>query len=407
MISGKTMTLWDLTKDNGLLTDGDWVETKDQDTLGSISLIQLADIKDGYFQRKSDRYLNGKTAERLNCTFLENGDVLIARLPDPLGRACIYPGEEKKAVTVVDVCILRIDNKKCNNKWLMYLINNPHFRKEIDGLQSGTTRKRISKKNLAAIRFLVPEKNIQDKIVETIETQFTRLDVAIKNLKTIKNKLKAYRRSVLKAAFEGKLVAFDDIPERPISDFCIKVRQLKPEQEDFKEFFYIDIGSVDNKKHKIDSPKIVSAQKAPSRARQETFAGDIVYSTVRVYLMNLAIVPEMGGKKIISSTGFTVLRPVEELNNKFLFYYLLRDEVTSYLNAKQRGTSYPAIRDNDVFDMRIKAPKRAIQNKIIQEIESRFSVIEKVESVVDVSLAKAETLRKSILKSAFEGKLVS
>ena len=406
-MSEKTMTLWNLTEDNGLLTDGDWVESKDQDPNGVISLIQLADVKDGYFQRKSDRYLNEKTAKRLNCTFLKEGDVLVARLPDPLGRACIYPGDDHEAVTAVDVCIIRIDRTKYNNRWLTHLINNPHFRKEINKFQSGTTRKRISKKNLAAIPFAVPEKKVQDAITDCIEALFTRLDVAIRSLKSVKAKLEFYRKSILKAAFEGSLVKFDLTEDKLIGEFCEKVRQIKPENESFKDFLYIDIGSIDNKNQKIDSPKVVESKKAPSRARQETFAGDIVYSTVRVYLMNVAIVPDLGDKRIVSSTGFTVLRPNEKLSSKFLFYRLLSDDVTRYLSGKQRGTSYPAIRDNDLFDMKITVPSRQVQDKIVQEIESRFSVIDKAKRVVNDSIVKSETLRKSILKTAFEGKLVN
>src|SRR5690348_11943930 len=77
---------------NGLTTDGDWIESKDQDPNGTVRLIQLADIGDGEFKDRSSRFVTAETAKRLNCTFLEADDLLIARMPDPLGRACIFPG---------------------------------------------------------------------------------------------------------------------------------------------------------------------------------------------------------------------------------------------------------------------------------------------------------------------------
>jgi type I restriction enzyme, S subunit len=74
-----------------VFTDGDWVESKDQDANGAVRLIQLADVGDAVYVDKSRRFLTKETAQRLRCTFLQTGDILVARMPDPLGRACIFP----------------------------------------------------------------------------------------------------------------------------------------------------------------------------------------------------------------------------------------------------------------------------------------------------------------------------
>src|SRR5512139_4103654 len=92
---------------DGLFTDGDWVETKDQDPHGDVRLIQLADVGDALYRNRSVRYLTSAKAAELGCTYLRPGDVLVARMPDPLGRACIFPGDSKPSVTAVDVCIIR------------------------------------------------------------------------------------------------------------------------------------------------------------------------------------------------------------------------------------------------------------------------------------------------------------
>ena len=83
--------LKEIIPSSGVFCDGDWVESKDQDPNGDVRLIQLADIGDGKFINKSDRYLTKNKARELNCTFLETDDLLIARMPDPLGRACVFP----------------------------------------------------------------------------------------------------------------------------------------------------------------------------------------------------------------------------------------------------------------------------------------------------------------------------
>ena len=94
-------------------------------------LTQLADIGDGKFLNKSARYVNAKTAARLRCTFLEEGDLLIARMPDPLGRACIFPGVEQPAITAVDVFIWRTDGSRADARWVMYAINGHDMREKI------------------------------------------------------------------------------------------------------------------------------------------------------------------------------------------------------------------------------------------------------------------------------------
>src|SRR5438093_5223386 len=96
----------DLVSRDGLLSDGDWVETKDQDAMGEVRLIQLADIGDGTFRNRFRRFLTTIKVREMNCTFLKPGDLMIARMPDPLGRACLFPGTTQPCITAVDVCIV-------------------------------------------------------------------------------------------------------------------------------------------------------------------------------------------------------------------------------------------------------------------------------------------------------------
>lgn len=196
----------DLILPDGVFIDGDWVESKDQDPNGDVRLIQLADIGDGIYQNRSSRFLTFEKAQELGCTFLKAGDVLIARMPDPLGRACIFPGDAKEAVTVVDVCIIRTGLGIENHRWLMGAINSPDFRKLIASLQSGVTRSRISRKNLATLSLPVPPLAEQQRIVAEVETQFSRLDAGVENLKRVQANLKHYRSAMLQAACEGQLV---------------------------------------------------------------------------------------------------------------------------------------------------------------------------------------------------------
>lgn len=195
-----------IDSNTGLFKDGDWIETKDQNQLGDVKLIQLADIGDGFFRNRSDRFMNMSTAINLKCTFLKGGDILVARMPDPIARACIFPYEEEnKYVTIVDVVIIRIGENSFDKKLLMHFINSPVIRKQAEELQTGTTRKRISKSNLSLIKIPIPPINEQKRITYKIEELFSELEkgknLLLKNLQ----RLHIYRQALLKSAFNGNL----------------------------------------------------------------------------------------------------------------------------------------------------------------------------------------------------------
>ena len=148
-----------------LFCDGDWVESKDQDEEGINRLIQLADIGDGAFLNKSARYMNNAQFSKLRCTELKPGDILIARMPDPLGRACLFPNLNQRCATVVRFGILR--SPKANINWLMYMINSHGVRRQIESLSAGTTRTRIAV-NFFQTCFFNSELLVQKHIAEVL-----------------------------------------------------------------------------------------------------------------------------------------------------------------------------------------------------------------------------------------------
>ena len=133
---------------------------------------------------------------------------------------------------------------------------------------------------------------------------------------------------------------------------------------------------------------------------------DILFSTVRTYLKNIAVVkPEYDGQ--VASTGFCVIRPSSLLVSEFAFFWVQTNFFLNPLNELQRGTSYPAVRDGDVFSQPIPLPSFSEQQQIVEEIERCFSVADEIDRTIESSLKQSERLRQSILKRAFEGKLVS
>jgi type I restriction enzyme S subunit len=198
-------TIGALVPPDGLFVDGDWIETKDQDPDGDIRLVQLADIGEGEFRDKSARFLTSEKANQLGCTYLRMGDVLIARMPDPLGRACLFPGATQKCVTAVDVCIVRLEGGMISNRWLVHALNSPDFRGRVLGMQTGTTRGRISRGNLSRIPLPVPPANEQIRIASRVEGFLSASASIVTSLGSALRHAEQVDQAVLARAFRGEL----------------------------------------------------------------------------------------------------------------------------------------------------------------------------------------------------------
>lgn len=163
-------------KDLRKFVDGDWIESKDQSETG-IRLLQLADIGVREFINKSFRFISDETFNRLRCFEVIPDDVLIARMPDPIGRACIIEDIGQKMITAVDCCIARVDKSHSSNRFLLHLLNTREFLHTANLLASGTTRQRIARKSLEEIKVPKPELSIQLKIAEELDSILNILGV--------------------------------------------------------------------------------------------------------------------------------------------------------------------------------------------------------------------------------------
>lgn len=177
--------------------DGDWIESKDQSNSG-IRLIQLADIGVRSFINKSRRFISEETLNKLKCFELFAGDILIARMPDPIGRSCILPEIDFRAITAVDVCIIRPNLKLHNPKYWEYVFNTSRWFNLMNQFASGTTRSRVSKKNLEMIEMPTPTLDEQNKLVNQLNSFEIVNGFSDENL----NKLKVIQYQLINSLFD-------------------------------------------------------------------------------------------------------------------------------------------------------------------------------------------------------------
>ena len=151
--------------------DGDWVLSEDMNPRGDIQLLQLKHIGNMVFQNKFFCHIDEKFFKEHGCSEIKENYLLINRLVATSMVCCLMPKTEIKTITSVDVCWIAPD-KAYNSKYLMYYLSSKEFQNKVQILCSGSTRKRISKKNLIHIPLFIHDRTQQDIIVNQIENLF-------------------------------------------------------------------------------------------------------------------------------------------------------------------------------------------------------------------------------------------
>ena len=184
------------------IKDGDWIEKKDQ-SLSGFRLIQTGNIGVGLFKNKAEsaRYISEETFSRLHCEEVFEGDILISRLPDPVGRACIVPYLDTRNITAVDCSIVKLNSKIINSDYfLLYTQSNKYFN-QISSLCTGSTRQRITRKKLTELQIPVPPLSDQQRIVSYLDSEFAKIEAlkanAEKQLQAAKDLFQAALKELL------------------------------------------------------------------------------------------------------------------------------------------------------------------------------------------------------------------
>lgn len=237
----------------------------------------------------------------------------------------------------------------------------------------------------------IPDRMKKSVLQEGITGKLVPQDPTDEPASVLLNRIREEKKRLVK---EGKLkkkdleeipVEEDEVPFNiPETWGCLHLGEITynhGQKKPDSDFSYIDIGSIDNKKQKLNEKEnILSCNEAPSRARKIVKRGDIIYATVRPYLHNMCIIDRDFSKEPIASTGFAVLSCIKGVYNKYLFYYLLSPIFDEYANDgdNAKGMAYPAINDGKLYKGVVPLPPLAEQKRIVEKIEQLLHEIDKL-----------------------------
>lgn len=409
---------------------------------------------------------------------LKEGDLVFARTGSTVGKSFLLKGDIPESVFAS--YLIRISFlPQINKKFISYFFRSAIYWSQILQSKIGIGQPNVNGTLLSKIKLPFPPLEEQQRIIEKIETQFSKIDKAVNALKRIQINLQRLRTATLKWAFEGKLIkAQSELVRQESCDYestnqLLKriLQQRRANWENNQLIKMQEQGKVfrdNNQKLRYKDPIEFDTKKLPnlpegwlwveaqticekiqdgthfSPKKQFSF-GQYKYITaknirpLRLDLSNLTYIDEEQHKTIYArcdpklndvllvkdgvNTGDVVVNPLAEefslLSSvcimrtledyflpKFLCYYLLSPSGAKYLLSKMTGTAIKRVSLEKIKVLPVPLSPYAEQKKIVQEIERRFSTIDKLEIIVKTNIQRAETLRQKILQEAFDGKLV-
>ncbi len=362
-------------------------------------------------------YISEDRYKMLRAGFINKGDIFFC-IRGSLGKCAISDieiGAIASSLAIIRVILL-------STEYVYFALRSSLGQMFINEHRNGSAQPNIPGKDLYNFLIPLPPLAEQKRIADKVSELFKQVDIIEKNVAEYQDLEQAMRSKLLDLAMRGKLVEQDPSDE-PASELLKKIQAEKAElvrvgkikkskklpeitddekpfdipdswewvrlgellipevsKSPTEDFVYLDIASINNKINKIIDPKTINIkkEKVPSRARMVVESGDILFSLVRPYLRNIAMVPK-SSSNLVASTGFYVMKPYKMVNFKYLFYTMLSDYVVTGLTDRyMKGDNSPSIKKGDLQSYVVPLPPLAEQKRIADKLTRLFEDLDTI-----------------------------
>ena len=293
--------------------------------------------------------------------------------------------------------------------YLRYFIESKYLL--LNTQKKGTGTPHLNANILKKSKLIVPSIEEQERIVAKIEELFSDLDNAVETLNATKAKLEVYRQAVLLKAFEpknnwniGKLgdviqvltdyhangsyeILKQHVELLDTPDYAVMIRSTNFEQNDFSnDLKYITKEAYDFlKKSQLFGDEVLMGKIGN--------AGKVYYMKDLNRPMSLAM-------------NLFAMRFDHCVSSKYVYYFLNSAKSIEDIKKHVKGVGTPTINKNSVRDLYFAYPDTNEQKNIVTEVETKLSLYDSINLTLDNILRQASAMRQSILKQAFEGRLL-
>ncbi|MBY8964015.1 restriction endonuclease subunit S [Flavobacterium sp. D11R37] len=450
--------IWTTIDEVGIVVSGGTPSTKNKEFWGGdIAWITPADLS-GYSEKyilKGSRNITQIGLDYSSAKLLPKGSVLFSSRA-PIG----YVVLAQNTLTTSQGFKNLIPMNQVDSEYIYYYFLT--LKSQAEQVASGTTFLELSAKSFSKLPFPLCSLDEQRLIVSQIDLLFSKLDEAKKGLRTANSSLKIYRQALLKNAFEGQLTSnwrkdlridayqeLTDIKRKRKYKYDTEVNNKKRKKIkiDF-EFSYerdnrISSWAVSNLDNLIDinarigwrgltkkeytsegalflsvhslnygknvvfkDANFISIQRYEESPEIQLKENDILLCKDGAGIGKVGIIKKLPDIATVNSS-LLVIDAREVFNPDFLYYFFLGPDMQRLVNEKISGSAIPHLFQKDIKKFKLKVPPILEQDKIVEILESRFTLVDNLEKTIDNVLNEIIALKHSILKKAFEGRLVS
>lgn len=289
---------------------------------------------------------------------------------------------------------------KYNNKFLCYYLNSINYKDYV----SGTTRLKLTQAQMKRILIPVPSIEEQERIVAKIEELFSDLDNAVETLNATKTQLEVYRQAVYASIYDYNNV-------RPITDFFEVTGGLTKNSKRNtlpKKMPYLRVANVYFNMLDLSEIKEIGVN-------EQEFEKCLLKKNDLLFVEGNGSKSQIGRVAIwdgsiencLHQNHLIKARPLGNMIPAYALFYLISGGGRKQINEVSKSTSgLYTLSTNKVRELMIPYCDYEKQQQGVDEIESRLSVCKSIEETVDTALQQATVMRQSILKQAFEGRLL-
>ena len=391
-----------------VFTDGDWIEAKDQSDSG-IRLVQTGNVGTTEYLDKENnkKWISEETFERLHCKEIYEGDILISRLPEPAGRACIMPNLGVRMITAVDCTIVRTSNEY-DSKYLVQFLSTPMYFKVVNSFLGGGTRQRISRGNLSGIDIPIPptidEQREIGKYFDTIDHLITLHQRQCENTKKLKKFMlqKMFPKKNQKNP-EIRFAGFtNDWERRKLESLCDVFTDgdwIEAKDQSDSGIRLVQTGNVGTTEYldKENNKKWISEETFERLHCKEIYEGDILISRLPEPAGRACIMPNLG-VRMITAVDCTIVRTSNEYDSKYLVQFLSTPMYFKVVNSFLGGGTRQRISRGNLSGIDIPIPPTIDEQR---EIGKYFDTIDHLITLHQNKCDELKKLKKFMLQNMF------
>ena len=318
---------------------------------------------------------------------MHKGDVLFGKRRAYQKKVAIAPFD---GIFSAHGMVLRPKEDVIDKDFFPLFISSDYFLDAAIKISVGSLSPTINWRDLKELEFELPDMDSQRKLAEVLWSINDTMEAYKKLISATDELVKSQFMEQFFYSEKYQLVPISSVVDR-------KIKKKKDISKDFEEIRYIDISSINNQSKRVTGYVEFPIDETPSRAQQVLEKGDILISTVRPNLQNIAVNP-YSEENVVASTGFCVLR-CEKCLPEYIWGVITSEAFTNAMCEQASGISYPAVRDSDILQYLIPDAPIEIQEQfadfVRQSDKSKFAVL----SCSNLNLWSSSEIREQTLSN--------